>query len=91
MTSGISTLFRNRSWVIRGSVVGVLLVSSSAHAYRTAGDLADFSGTERVGWSGGITSFVLVDDAPSLPMKRHSGMLSSWYAMPRSIANKLDS
>jgi hypothetical protein len=40
------------------------LTATSAHAYRTAGDLADFEGTTRVGWPGGVTSFVLVDDIP---------------------------
>ena|GEM_PF-6252856 len=49
-------------------VVGASLVFlgdvSPALAYRTVGDLEDFAGTERIGCSGGITSFVLVDDVP---------------------------
>lgn len=37
---------------------------ATAHAYRTAGDLEDFAGTERVAWPSGVTSFVLVDGIP---------------------------
>lgn len=39
---------------------------STAHAYRTAGDLEDFEGTERVAWPSGVTSFVLVDRIPGV-------------------------
>jgi hypothetical protein len=46
------------------ALVMTLAGSLTAHAYRTAGDLEDFAGTERVGWPAGVTSFTLVDDVP---------------------------
>jgi len=46
--------------------VGLLALGPNAHAYRTAGDLEDFKGTERVAWHSGVTSFVLVDKIPGV-------------------------
>ncbi len=47
------------------TLVCVTGVSSPAYAYRTAGELSDFEGTEKVTWASSDVGFVLNDDVPS--------------------------
>jgi len=51
--------------LIAGVTLGWCFSVSSSFAYRTAGDLSEFSGTEKVRWGADALGFVLVDDFPS--------------------------
>lgn len=56
-----------KSWHHRGFALalGILSFGNVAWGYRTAGDLPEFEGTEKVRWPAGVASFVLVDDLPA--------------------------
>jgi hypothetical protein len=52
--------------VLQGAIVGVVLgVAGTAGAYRTAGDLPEYAGTERVRWRSNVVRYQLQSDVPA--------------------------